>query len=293
MAGLGWARPGEAGNAAWPGQARHGQAGNAAWPGQARQGRAGNEARRGRAGQGVAGRGRGQGVARLGGAWQGLAGRGTGLGAAWRGLAGQGWERGAAWHGLARRGGARNKARPGMAWLGRAGHGGEQGFASIVARKKKDKAMEKKSGVFGGGVPTDIDLRRLREAFPPDSLKVGTLIPYANVAAAILCEVNSYRYRTVTNRWRKIIEAEHGKIIGTKAKEGFIVLDDHEKLDLSSAKLRSSRRAARRSLQVAAKIDRKELTESECIAHDLNTLRAAAITATSQIRKALDLPSLG
>jgi hypothetical protein len=148
-------------------------------------------------------------------------------------------------------------------------------------------------GVFFGGVPTDIDLRLLREAFPPAELTVGRLLPYPSVARAIKSEVGSCRYKTVTNRWRKVLESEHGLIVGTKAGEGFIVLDDHEKLDLSSSKIRSSRRAARRSLQVAAKIDRKALTEPEQREHDLNTLRAAAITATAQIRKALDMPSLG
>jgi hypothetical protein len=185
-------------------------------------------------------------------------------------------------------------ARQGAARQGGAGLGTRQGYHLVnFGEADKGEMMDKKSGIFGGGVPTDIDLRLLKDAFPVDKMAVGQLMPYAKVAAAIRCEVGSCRYRTVTNRWRKTIESEHGIIIGTKSGEGFIVLDDHEKLDVSSSKLRSSRRFARRSLQVAAKIDRKMLSAPELSTLDINTLRAASITATAQIRKALDIPSLG
>jgi hypothetical protein len=86
------------------------------------------------------------------------------------------------------------------------------------------------------------------------------------------------------------MEHEHGIIIGVRSGQGFSVLDDHQKHELSSSKLRSSGRSARRAISVASKVDRNLLSEQEKAEFDLNTFRAAAIAATAQMRKGLDLP---
>jgi hypothetical protein len=214
-----------------------------------------------------------RGAARLGRARQGKAGRGTRLGRAGHGVA---------WQGGARRGKARIMgATPVLDGRRKV----KQGFLT------REKLM-RKDGVFFGGVPTDIDIRTLREAFPESKMAPGVKISYDKVAELLDVESRSYRFRTVTHRWRRLVEKDTGIVIGA-GNGTFVVMDDHEKLDLSVSKLRASYRSVRRSVTVAGLTDRKVLTTEEQKKYDALTAKQKAMLAAAQVRGAQkELPSL-
>lgn len=148
--------------------------------------------------------------------------------------------------------------------------------------------------LFFGGVPTEMEVNRLREVFPADSLKPGDVLDYSEVAKVIDCEYRSHRFTTVTSRWRKILENECGVIVGTEPGLGFKVLDEPQKVDLSGSKLRSAVRAARRSYVVLTKVDRKQLSEEKLSRFDHIKKSSAAMIGSAQIRgqRKPELPSV-
>lgn len=150
------------------------------------------------------------------------------------------------------------------------------------------------SKLYFGGIPTEIDIRKLREAYPDGSLTVGRIINYTEVEALLRMKRTDNRWRTVTHRWRRLVEKESGVIVGTVDGEAFKVLDDHETLDTACGKLRTSVRCARRSLVLNTYVDRKKLTAEEGKRHDFLSARGAAIMAATQLRgRGAELPKLG
>ena len=147
--------------------------------------------------------------------------------------------------------------------------------------------------LYFGGIPTDIDVRALREAFPESGLKVGQLIPYAAVEAIVKTPKDSCRFKTITGRWRRLVERDSEIILGAEKGQGFRVLDNSEKLELSCQKLRSGVKSTRRSFHVAGYVERKALTAEEAKRYDQMTSRAASIMAAAQLRgRGTELPKL-
>ena len=91
---------------------------------------------------------------------------------------------------------------------------------------------------YFNGLPTDLDIRRIRDQFPDDALNCEQKISHEEIEQIIECSRDSYRYKTVTARWRKLVENSTNKIIGADRGTGFIVLSEPGKLDLSGDKLR-------------------------------------------------------
>jgi hypothetical protein len=145
---------------------------------------------------------------------------------------------------------------------------------------------------FFGGIPTEIEVRRIMERWPMTDMKEGDEIAYADMAAVINSEYGSFRFRTVTSRWRKMIENEAGIIIGTKEARCFVVLNNGQKLSLSRAKMRMSGRAALRAYKTAAVIDAKKLTDAEKKEYDHTVSKAAAVMATMRIKSKNILPDV-
>lgn len=117
--------------------------------------------------------------------------------------------------------------------------------------------------MYFGGVPTDPDIRRIREEYPDEQLAEGDFIPYSAIEQVIRCEKGSNRYKTVTNRWRGLVEKENQIVIGTRPGEGFVVLTDAEKVDMSGGKLRTAVRQTRRSIVVGSMVDRRKLDPAQ------------------------------
>jgi hypothetical protein len=149
-----------------------------------------------------------------------------------------------------------------------------------------------KDNLFFGGVPTEPDVRALRDAFPEAEMEPGTIIPYERVEALIGAGRKSNRWKTVTEKWRKIVENQTGRvIIGTVAGVGFKVLDNTQKVDLGYSKFSSAVRIARRAHIITARLDAGASDDDKARALQLQR-RTAAVIATAQVRSVADLPKL-
>jgi len=153
--------------------------------------------------------------------------------------------------------------------------------------------MGRKTGttLHFGGVPTDIEVRAIRERWPEHTLEAGQVLAYDDIADVAGITRGSGRWASVTARWRRTCEA-HGVLIGTERGEGFKVLGARDRLELSEHKFGCAVRATRRSLRVAGSVATSELTQEERARLDFTQRRAAAVLGTAQIRAAADLPRL-
>ena len=114
------------------------------------------------------------------------------------------------------------------------------------------------SKIYKGGVPTDTDVRMIRDMWPDETLD-GHIATKEEVAELIGAPVRSYRFGTVTSRWRRFVEEDTGKIIGLKQGK-FYVLSDTDKVDLTCSKQRTSIKAMVRSAQVSSRVDRRRIS---------------------------------
>jgi hypothetical protein len=210
----------------------------------------------------------------------------VGSGVAWHGSR-SGWVvpgtagRGMAWHG-SRRGLARRE----RAWLGKAGHGKE-----IINQLKGKNEMQSETKNFFGGIPTDIEIRRLREYFPEKDLHYGTEITYKSISELIGCHEKTHRWSAITNRWRKVVERETNIIIGIgQPGISFKVLKEHEKVTLSNCKLKNAARSIRRSYVISSRVDTKQLTEQQLREYDHATKCAVALMRSEQLKSRVPLP---
>ena len=146
--------------------------------------------------------------------------------------------------------------------------------------------------LFKNGIPTDTDVKRLRAAYPDELLSPGTIIGYEDVEKILNKDRRSYRFKTVTDRWRKLLEEESGIIIIARKGLEFKVCDNSDKLQLSTNKAKSSIRMARRSKQIGSKIDRNALTEDEKKRFDITIRFTAAVTGLQDVRCTVELPTL-
>lgn len=147
--------------------------------------------------------------------------------------------------------------------------------------------------MFFGGIPTDIEIKKLRRAYPKSSMKVGQTFTYKEVEKLIGAKPRTNRWNAITVRWRKLVEYEHGIIIGTeRGLNRFKVLSEGEKVTLSKSKLRSAGRMARRSYIVASRVDTAQLTEQEKLDLDHSIKRSVAIMQVGKLRQNAELPEM-
>lgn len=155
------------------------------------------------------------------------------------------------------------------------------------------KEPDMSDNVFFGGVPTDPEVRQLREAYPESEMEPGHVIPYDDVAKVINTGKATNRFRSVTTRWRNIVERETGRIvIGTEAGVGFKVLDNSQKIDLGHSKLASAVKSSRRAYLLTARVETRGLSQEERDRLLVLQRRSASLIATAQIKSTAELPTL-
>lgn len=146
--------------------------------------------------------------------------------------------------------------------------------------------------LFKIGLPTDLDVKRLRERYPDSKLTPGTSITYAEVCAII--GVNSEkdgRFKSVTNAWRKKLMSESGIILKAQEQK-FTVCGESEKAQLSVDKTKMAARAVRRSTIIGKLVDRKALSEDQLKRFDFSQRFNASVTALQTIKHQAELPTI-
>lgn len=150
------------------------------------------------------------------------------------------------------------------------------------------------SAVYFGGVPTEPEVRALREAFPESDLEPGRVIPYGEVEAVISARRGESRFETVTRHWRKIVERETGRIVIDPIPGiAFKVLSEVEKIDKGNGKLASAVRSSRRAYMLTSRVETAKLPEEEKARLLSLQKRSAALISTAQIKSTASLPTIG
>lgn len=145
------------------------------------------------------------------------------------------------------------------------------------------------SKTFKNGLPTDIDIRALFDAFGVPAEDVA--IPYAEVTAVIKTPERSARWTTVTNRWRRRLIKEHN--VYMSAREGaFRVMNPATRVDHGAQQYRSGTRKMRKCYVVIGTTDHARLTpEQKAVATHLQHNAATAYQA-ARISAKRALPEL-
>lgn len=118
---------------------------------------------------------------------------------------------------------------------------------------------------YFGGLPTDVDVRALRDKFGVPA--EGQPIPYADVAESIHVGVNTNRFRTVTSAWRRSLWREHG-LVTVGYMGAFIVAPPAKRVDVASGKLTEAVRRARKAFEIASGTDASRLTTEQRAKND-------------------------
>jgi len=103
---------------------------------------------------------------------------------------------------------------------------------------------------YFGGLPTNLDVRKLRKAFDP--LHVGTEITYEMVEDVLGIAQDKPRWKTVTAAWRKQLLNEEGLDLGIgKAGVSFKCLNEKERIDDSIGRFKQGTRKQMRAVKRA------------------------------------------
>ncbi|MFZ3047002.1 MAG: hypothetical protein WA151_13905 [Desulfatirhabdiaceae bacterium] len=164
---------------------------------------------------------------------------------------------------------------------------------STVTNFKNLKTSNNITKVYFGGVPTEPDVKKLTEAFPPSGLAPGYEISYKDVEGIINSKKGSSRFAAITSAWRKQLEKNHGIMVGVDPGHAYKILSESEKLLYTQKKHRGVGRAVKRIITVSSTlIDRKGLTEEEKKTKDTLDIAVGKIASVSQIKSHLVLPEM-
>ncbi len=117
------------------------------------------------------------------------------------------------------------------------------------------------SVLYRGNLPTDIDIKKIRDAHPDSSLSEGDIVEYAELERLINVSKNTNRFKTVVSRWKKSLESSVGIVMSCVRNVGYQVQNDSGKLEMASDKQDSANRAIKRSVSLLSLIDTTRLEE--------------------------------
>ena len=124
------------------------------------------------------------------------------------------------------------------------------------------------TNVFMGGVPTDIDVEKIRKAVIPEP---GVLVPYSVLAAVTELDPKSCRFTTVVRAWRNELRREKNLLTEGVRNEGIMVLAPNRRVDHVGRGTRKGVRALQRARAVAVRTERDGLAPERIRALDHNT----------------------
>ena len=154
-----------------------------------------------------------------------------------------------------------------------------------VTSLEKKRSNQIDAVLYFKGLPTDPEMRKLREAYPKDSLKEGRTIQYDELESIIGTAYGSSRFDTVISRWRRLMQREHGIHIDPHVPgKSLKVLDDHEKAEKAKKAFQESVKKELKSVMVFKDIARDNLTLEERAQTDFIMAKIAKRQAISQIK---------
>jgi hypothetical protein len=147
-----------------------------------------------------------------------------------------------------------------------------------MVKKGQHKQMPN-AKVFRGGVPWEVDVARLREAFPAQSLTEGRVISHDELIQVLRFSPGP-RYYSVLHSWFWELETNHNVYLNLEAKVGVRVLDPSS---LRRAVMKNARSKAGQLVKASRridKVDRSRLPPAEQQVFDHESRVLGAIRGT-------------
>lgn len=138
---------------------------------------------------------------------------------------------------------------------------------------------------YFGGIPTEPDVKKIRETYPEEDLEIGEIVKYEEIEKLINVNRKSHRFKGVTNHWRKAVFDEKNILIAAERGIGFKKLSEGEKVGQTSLHLRKAGRAVNRSYVIIGKIDTRQLSEEQRRQLDHNQTISSKILSIQNIKK--------
>ena len=114
---------------------------------------------------------------------------------------------------------------------------------------------------FFRGVPTEVDVKRLEDAFGIPS--EDTLIDYGEIENALQLAKDSSRFETVLRAWRGKLEREYNLLMVSVRGQGIKAATPDTRVTWASKKLKQGRRAIVRGSGIAATTDANRLSDGK------------------------------
>ena len=145
---------------------------------------------------------------------------------------------------------------------------------------------------IAGQVSTDLEIKEIRAEYPDAALKEGMVIGYDKIEAITGLLRASSRFKTITRRWRKLVEQETRKVVILQRNGQFIVADNDGKISTGNTALKSAVKKARRAFILTARVDTTKITDVDKSRLLLLQRNAGAILAADQAKASTQLPTL-
>lgn len=117
------------------------------------------------------------------------------------------------------------------------------------------------SQMFRGGIPYQVDVNRLKEAFPESSLREGRTIRHDELERVIKAQRGSQRYYGVVNSWLSQMKSSNGIFMIWEPSVGIKVLDPAGVLGFAEKRTKQKIRQTRKAVQHFAWVDRARLDD--------------------------------
>lgn len=114
---------------------------------------------------------------------------------------------------------------------------------------------------FFRGVPTEVDIKRLDDAFGVPA--EDALIDYETIEEALQLSKESSRFETVTRAWRDKLEREYNLLLVSVRGQGIKVATPDARVTIASKKMKQGRRAIQRGASIAVKTDASRLSDGK------------------------------
>lgn len=140
---------------------------------------------------------------------------------------------------------------------------------------------------------TDSEIKRIEQVIPAEILLPGKTIIHGELEGILGLTRDQSRYRSVTGRWRRLLQEQHGIVLKAVQGEGYRVLTEAEKVGKATGQIEGIGRAIIRTGKTLQTVDVSKLSGLDRSAYGHQTKRLAILTSSvDQKRFKAPLPTL-
>ena len=115
---------------------------------------------------------------------------------------------------------------------------------------------------FRGGLPYSIDVRRLKDRYPVETLTEGLIIQHADLEGIVNCKAGTQRYYGVINSWISSVKNSNGIIIIWQPSVGLKILEPSGTMGHVDRKSRQKARQFVSATRIFGWVDRNRLNSA-------------------------------